>query len=431
MVGPVAGEARDHLLEAGIPATAVSVTGPHRPSRWPILDRARVPRHHPARMRPSPSRPCSRRSCGRPTGGPAWSSAPSSWPAWTRPAGGACTLVTAPAGWGKTTLVGDWLAERAPDGAAWVALDLADNDPARFWRYVAEALRRAGAPVDEQAVGALAGAGETAEAGLSSLLNALADAPRTALLALDDYHLIADDEIHEAVAFLRRTPAGRAPRRHDQPHRPAHRPRAAAGPRRPGRAARSGPALRDGRGRGAAGRGGPATSTATPSPACARAPRAGPPASTWPGCRCAAARTRRASSPTSPATTAWWSTTSPTRCSRACRPSGAASCCARRCSSRLCGPLCDAVAGTRRLGPGARRARALEPVPRAARQPARVVPLPPPLRRAAAARAQPDRARGDPAAPPPGGGLASGRGLDRRRGAPRGGGGRPRPAPPT
>ena len=69
------------------------------------------------------------------------------------------TLVTAPAGWGKTTLVGHWLAERAPDGAAWVALDVADNDPARFWRYVAEALRRAGAPVDEQAVGALAGGG--------------------------------------------------------------------------------------------------------------------------------------------------------------------------------------------------------------------------------------------------------------------------------
>ena len=65
------------------------------------------------------------------------------------------TLVTAPAGWGKTTLVGDWLAGRASEGAGWVALDAADNDPARFWRYVGEALRRAGAPVDEQAVGAL------------------------------------------------------------------------------------------------------------------------------------------------------------------------------------------------------------------------------------------------------------------------------------
>jgi LuxR family maltose regulon positive regulatory protein len=112
------------------------------------------------------------------------------------------TLVTAPAGWGKTTLVGDWLAERAGDGAAWVALDDGDNDPARFWRYVAEALRRAGAPVEEQAVGALSAGGETAEAGLSALLNALAAAPRATVLALDDYHLIDDEEIHGAVGFL-------------------------------------------------------------------------------------------------------------------------------------------------------------------------------------------------------------------------------------
>ncbi len=112
------------------------------------------------------------------------------------------TLVTAPAGWGKTTLVGDWLAARARGGAGWVALDPADNDPARFWRYVAEALRRAGAPVEEQAVGALAGTGETAEAGLSALINAVAQAPEPAVLALDDYHLIADDAIHGAVGYL-------------------------------------------------------------------------------------------------------------------------------------------------------------------------------------------------------------------------------------
>ena len=112
------------------------------------------------------------------------------------------TLVSAPAGWGKTTLVGDWLAERAPDGAAWVALDVADNDPARFWRYVAEALRRAGAPVEDGVVGALSGAGETVEAGLSALINGLADADCRTLLALDDYHLIADDSIHRAMGFV-------------------------------------------------------------------------------------------------------------------------------------------------------------------------------------------------------------------------------------
>ena len=45
------------------------------------------------------------------------------------------TLVVAPAGWGKSTLVADWLArDRAPAG--WVSLDGGDNDPKRFWRYL-------------------------------------------------------------------------------------------------------------------------------------------------------------------------------------------------------------------------------------------------------------------------------------------------------
>jgi LuxR family maltose regulon positive regulatory protein len=112
------------------------------------------------------------------------------------------TLVSAPAGWGKTTLVGEWLAARPPGTAAWVALDPADNDPARFWRYVAEALRRVGAPLEEQAVGALAAEGETLEAGLSSVINAVAELPRRTVLALDDYHVIGEPAVHEAFAFL-------------------------------------------------------------------------------------------------------------------------------------------------------------------------------------------------------------------------------------
>jgi LuxR family maltose regulon positive regulatory protein len=112
------------------------------------------------------------------------------------------TLVSAPAGWGKTTLVGEWLAARRPGGAAWVALDGADNDPARFWRYVAEALRRTGAPVEEQAVGALAAEGDTLEAGLSSLINAVAELPDRTVVALDDYHLITEQAVHDSFAFL-------------------------------------------------------------------------------------------------------------------------------------------------------------------------------------------------------------------------------------
>ena len=49
------------------------------------------------------------------------------------------TLVSAPAGFGKTTLLSDWL-KRVPN-AAWLSLDEGDNEPARFWAYVLAALR--------------------------------------------------------------------------------------------------------------------------------------------------------------------------------------------------------------------------------------------------------------------------------------------------
>ena len=111
------------------------------------------------------------------------------------------TLVSAAAGWGKSTLVGEWLAA-AGHPCAWLALDAADNDPARFWRYLAEALERAGLPVDEQAAGALAGSPDMRETGLSTLLNAAAGDAATTVVAFDDFHLITDPSIHEAVAFL-------------------------------------------------------------------------------------------------------------------------------------------------------------------------------------------------------------------------------------
>ena len=153
------------------------------------------------------------------------------------------TLVSAPAGWGKTTLVGDWLAGRAGDEAAWVALDAADNDPARFWRYVAEALRPRRGAGRGRGRRRLSGAGETVEAGLSALINGLADAEGRTLLALDDYHLIGDEGIHVAVAFL----CANAPEGlrvvSDEPVRPAHRALAPAGARGPGGDPRPRPAL--------------------------------------------------------------------------------------------------------------------------------------------------------------------------------------------
>lgn len=111
------------------------------------------------------------------------------------------TVVSAAAGWGKTTLVGDWLAT-ADLPAAWVALDPSDNDPARFWRYLSEALARAGIELDAQAVGALAGVDETREVGLSELINAVAEAPGRTVIALDDYHVITEGGINASIAFL-------------------------------------------------------------------------------------------------------------------------------------------------------------------------------------------------------------------------------------
>ena len=56
----------------------------------------------------------------------------------------AATLVCAPAGFGKTSLLADW-ARSGDRPVAWLSLDPGDNDPVRFWRYVAAALDRAGA----------------------------------------------------------------------------------------------------------------------------------------------------------------------------------------------------------------------------------------------------------------------------------------------
>lgn len=111
------------------------------------------------------------------------------------------TVVSAAAGWGKSTLVGEWLATLAQP-CAWVALDAADNDPARFWRYLSEALQRAGVPVDDQAVGALGGGRDMREQGLSTLLGAVDGDGGGAVIVLDDFHAITRPDIHEAITFL-------------------------------------------------------------------------------------------------------------------------------------------------------------------------------------------------------------------------------------
>ena len=111
------------------------------------------------------------------------------------------TLVSAPAGFGKTTLLGDWLdslAQRRTDvDIAWLSLDGADNDPARLLRHLVAALRRCGVEVDPGPDSS------DVAAALADLVNELtAVGERRLLLVLDDYHVIDDAAVHEAIGFL-------------------------------------------------------------------------------------------------------------------------------------------------------------------------------------------------------------------------------------
>ena len=121
------------------------------------------------------------------------------------------TLISAPAGFGKTTLVSGWLASASAAERqhliAWLSLDQSDNDPTTFWTYVIAALQ-AVAPTVGTNSQALLEAGQTPiEAILGALLNELSALASELVLVLDDYHLVEDRQVHEHLAqFLDRLP---------------------------------------------------------------------------------------------------------------------------------------------------------------------------------------------------------------------------------
>lgn len=127
------------------------------------------------------------------------------------------TLVTAPAGFGKTTLLTDWRTTAAGRAlpVAWLALDPSDGEPVRFWRYVVAALKtipalaaRPGFAADTLAAFAAAPR-PTVDQFLIPLLNDIAAATTPFVLVLDDYDQAAGPEINAAMALLfDRLPAG-------------------------------------------------------------------------------------------------------------------------------------------------------------------------------------------------------------------------------
>ncbi len=135
------------------------------------------------------------------------------------------TLISAPAGFGKTTLLAHWihhcveeqrsggaeeqtappapLHPRPPAPVAWLSLDEGDNDPARFLAYCVAALRTVHPELSET-VWPLLGAHQPPplEAILTDLINDLADSPQSLVLVLDDYHVITAEAVHKALDFL-------------------------------------------------------------------------------------------------------------------------------------------------------------------------------------------------------------------------------------
>ena len=117
-------------------------------------------------------------------------------------------LVSAPAGFGKTTLLTEWLAAgpAAPADqrvAAWLSLDRGDNDPVSFWTYVIAALRTVASGVGESALALLhAPQPPPIETVLTELLNDLGAIPGDIVLVLDDYHVVDAREVQDGMAFL-------------------------------------------------------------------------------------------------------------------------------------------------------------------------------------------------------------------------------------
>jgi LuxR family transcriptional regulator, maltose regulon positive regulatory protein len=127
----------------------------------------------------------------------------------TLEAGHRLTLVSAPAGFGKTTLLGDWLTHLESSQAnvriAWLSLDDGDNDLARLLAHVVAALQSAGLGVDSAVLEELHTA--STSAAMTALVNDVTSAgdhaPGTRwVLVLDDYHAIEATDVHDAVTFL-------------------------------------------------------------------------------------------------------------------------------------------------------------------------------------------------------------------------------------
>jgi LuxR family maltose regulon positive regulatory protein len=112
------------------------------------------------------------------------------------------TLISAPAGFGKSTLVSSWLAKSGIK-AAWLSLDPGDNDPVRFWSYLVAAFQTIHVDIGEEAR-QIASTPQlrSIEPAAISLINDISPLAHDLILVLDDYHIIDSAQIHDALSYL-------------------------------------------------------------------------------------------------------------------------------------------------------------------------------------------------------------------------------------
>ena len=118
---------------------------------------------------------------------------------------GRSILVSAPAGFGKTTLLAEWLATVEADkgSVAWVSLDRSDNEPTLFWAYFIAALQTVDAQIGKNTLVLLHSPQPVpVETLLGTLLNDVGALAERVVLVLDDYHLIGAEPIHQGIGFL-------------------------------------------------------------------------------------------------------------------------------------------------------------------------------------------------------------------------------------
>ncbi len=114
------------------------------------------------------------------------------------------TLLSAPAGFGKTTLLAEWLGESPGDErcVAWLSLDASDSAPASFWTCVVTALHTAVPGVGVSTLDLVASSPMPTERVLTTVVNELAAARCEVWLVLDDYHLVDGHEVRDGMTFL-------------------------------------------------------------------------------------------------------------------------------------------------------------------------------------------------------------------------------------